>query len=82
MPKTHVKKTIVIDAPAHRVFSIINDFHHWTIWSPWLVAEPESEVKVREDGKFYEWEGKRVGAGEMTIINEDPDKLVDIDLTF
>lgn len=82
MPKTHVKKTIVINAPAHRVFSIINDFHHWTIWSPWLVAEPESEVKVREDGKFYEWEGKRVGAGEMTIINEDPDKLVDIDLTF
>lgn len=82
MPKTHVKKSIVIDAPAHRVFSIVNDFHHWSIWSPWLVAEPEARVKVREDGKFYEWEGNRTGAGEMSIVNEEQDKFVDCDLTF
>lgn len=82
MPKTHVNKSIIIDAPPHRVFSIVNDFHHWPIWSPWLVCEPEAKVKIHEDGKFYEWEGKRTGAGEMTIVNEDPEKNVDYDLTF
>lgn len=70
MPKTHVNKEIIIDASAQKVFSIINDFHHWSIWSPWLVAEPEAKVTVREDGKFYEWSGKRVGAGEMTIVTK------------
>ncbi|MCB0685129.1 MAG: SRPBCC family protein, partial [Saprospiraceae bacterium] len=82
MPKMHVSKSITIDAPTHRVFSIINNFHHWSIWSPWLVAEPESQLHVREDGKFYAWEGKRVGAGEMTIIDENPETTVDYDLTF
>ena len=82
MPKTHVSKSLVIEAPAHRVFSIINDFHHWSIWSPWLVAEPDAKVTVRDDGKFYEWEGNRTGAGEMTIVKEDQEKTVDYNLTF
>jgi len=82
MPKMHIERSILINAPLEKVFKVVNDFHTWTTWSPWLVAEPEAKVTVREDGKYYEWEGDIVGAGEMTITNEVENESVDIDLMF
>lgn len=82
MPKTHVEKTEIINAPLDKVYDLIADFHHWPIWSPWLCSEPDTRVDVREDGKYYEWEGKIVGAGNMTVLKEDPLKSVDYGLTF
>ena len=82
MPKMHMKKSIDINAPAEKVYSILNDFNHWRPWSPWLIQEPEAEDKVLESGKFNEWDGKRVGAGNMRIVSEAPNKSVDYDLTF
>lgn len=82
MPKMHIERSILINAPIDKVFKAISDFHTWTTWSPWLVAEPEAKVTVREDGKFYSWEGDIVGAGEMTISNEVENASVEIDLLF
>ncbi|GAB5418918.1 MAG: SRPBCC family protein [Crocinitomicaceae bacterium] len=82
MPKVHVEKSVLINAPIDKVFKVVSDFHTWTTWSPWLVAEPDAKVTVREDGKFYSWEGDVVGAGEMTISNEVENTSVDIDLQF
>lgn len=82
MPKMHIEKSTLINAPIDKVFKIVSDFHTWTTWSPWLVAEPEAKVTVREDGKYYSWEGDIVGAGEMTISNEVENKSVDMDLMF
>jgi len=44
--------------------------------------EPSAKTNVRDDGKFYSWEGKRTGEGEMKITNEISPKSLDIDLTF
>jgi len=82
MPKIHVEKSVRINAPAEKVFSAITDFHHWPSWSPWLIAEPEAKVDIAADGKYYSWDGKRVGAGEMTILRESAGERVDYDLTF
>jgi DNA gyrase inhibitor GyrI len=82
MPKISVDKAMTIDAPLQKVFKILNDFHHWPIWSPWLICEPDSPLKIREDGKYYEWEGKRIGAGNMSIIKETPDRKIELDLAF
>ncbi|MCR9173941.1 MAG: SRPBCC family protein [bacterium] len=82
MPKMHIERSVLINAPIDKVFKIVSDFHTWTDWSPWLVAEPEAKVNVREDGKFYEWEGEIVGAGEMTIAKEVENQSVEIDLMF
>lgn len=82
MPKIHIEKTEIIKAPLEKVYDLIADFHHWPIWSPWLCSEPDTKVNVREDGKYYEWEGKIVGAGNMTVLKEEQLKNVDYDLTF
>lgn len=82
MPKLKVQKSITIDAPIDKVYSRLNDFHHWLVWSPWLIAEPEAKVNVNEDGKYYEWEGNRVGSGNMTVEKENAPNAIEYDLTF
>jgi predicted transcriptional regulator YdeE len=47
-----------------------------------LITEPLAKINVREDGKFYEWEGDIVGSGEMTVVTERPYEQIDYDLQF
>ncbi len=64
MPKMHIKKSVNIKAPVEKVYSKLNDFNHWTAWSPWLIMDPQATVTIAEDAKSYEWEGERVGSGK------------------
>ncbi len=82
MPKTHVEKSLTLNAPIDQVFSAINDLHHWGKWSPWLILEPEAEVTVAEDGKSYSWQGQRIGSGHMQISGESKNQWINFDLTF
>jgi effector-binding domain-containing protein len=76
MPEFYVEKSIHIDAPVKKVFDIINDFHQWRKWSPWLILEPGVKVEVSEDGKSYSWEGKMVGSGNMVSDRQEPHKKI------
>jgi len=82
MPKMNVRRSTTINSPAATVFNRVADLNHWTAWSPWLITEPEAKVTVSDDSKFYSWEGKRVGSGEMRITAEKTNQSVDYDLTF
>ena len=81
MPKLDISRKQTINAPAEKVHDIISNFKHWQPWSPWLVAEPEAKVDIAEDGKSYSWDGKRVGSGEMEVLNETPTHI-DYNLIF
>lgn len=82
MTKLNISKSIHIDAPDDQVYEKISDFHHWRAWSPWLIMEPAATVDVREDGKFYTWNGDLTGAGQMEVTGEEPKQWVDYDLLF
>ncbi|MDX2361283.1 MAG: SRPBCC family protein [Crocinitomicaceae bacterium] len=82
MPKIHIDKSIVIKATPEELYSKLRDFHNWTVWSPWLITEPEAKVSVNEDGKYFEWEGKYVGSGNMTVLKENENSSIEYDLTF
>ena len=82
MLKTHVSKSINIDRSPDEIFNKLNDFNQWPQWSPWLICEPDARVEVAPDAKYYEWEGKRVGSGNMKVTNEQPHGSIDYDLTF
>ena len=36
-----VTRSTTVDAPAHEVHALIDDFHAWTQWSPWEDLDPE-----------------------------------------
>ncbi len=77
----NISRNITIEAPIEKVRSAINDFHTWPAWSPWLIAEPNAELNIDPDGKYYSWSGKIVGAGEMRIT-EERENGSKMDLTF
>ena len=82
MPTMHISKSIRINAPADQIFNKLNDFNTWQAWSPWLIMEPEANVTVSDDAKYYEWQGARTGEGNMQITSEDGNESMDLDLTF
>ncbi|GAB4248519.1 MAG: SRPBCC family protein [Ekhidna sp.] len=82
MPKIKIERAITIEATSEKVFNVLNDFNQWPIWSPWLLMEPEAKVTVARDGRSYEWEGSRVGSGNMSILDECDNESIDFDLIF
>jgi effector-binding domain-containing protein len=81
MPKLSIKRSKVIKAPKEKVHQIVSDMGSWSTWSPWLIMDPDAKVEVSADHKYYEWEGGRVGTGNMQVTKEDGDS-VDYDLNF
>ena len=76
-----------IDAPAEKVFSLLSDFHQWSLWSPWEKLDPNLNRRHSGAqsgvGAIYEWEGnKKVGKGRMEIRKAVPPSLVVIMLDF
>ena len=82
-----IQRDITVRAPADKVFPFINDFHQWTVWSPWEHRDPalKRSYSGAESGKgaVYGWEGnKNVGSGRMEIRESNvPSKIV-IQLDF
>jgi uncharacterized protein YndB with AHSA1/START domain len=82
-----VRREATVQAPAEKIFPLINDFHQWIVWSPWEHRDPalKRSYSGAESGKgaVYGWEGnKNVGSGRMEIRESTvPSKIV-IQLDF
>jgi hypothetical protein len=76
-----------IHAPPKTVFPFLNDFHRWTVWSPWERMDPNLKRTYSGApsgvGSVYEWEGnKKVGKGRMEILSSTPSSHIGIKLDF
>jgi hypothetical protein len=76
-----VERSITINAPAPRVHGLVDDFHHWTEWSPWEDLDPELQRTYsgpdRGVGAHYAWTGNRkAGVGSMEITSSTPAEIV------
>lgn len=75
-------RSLVIDAPAERIFPHVDDFQLWRDWSPWEELDPEMKRSYSGPrsgvGAVYSWTGNsKVGAGSSTIIvSEAPQRIV------
>lgn len=82
-----VERRITIKAPPDKVFALVNDFHHWTEWSPWEKLDPGMKRTHSGAnsgvGAVYAWDGNdKVGAGRMEITSAQAPGQVDIKLDF
>jgi uncharacterized protein YndB with AHSA1/START domain len=77
-----VQRSIAINAPPHRIFPLIADFHQWRNWSPYEQKDPVMKRSYdgaeRGKGAIYAWDGdKNVGSGRMEILEAaEPQKIV------
>jgi hypothetical protein len=82
-----VRREITVNAPAEKIFPLINDFHRWVAWSPYEHRDPalKRTYSGLESGKgaVYAWDGNNdVGSGRMEILESGgPSKIV-IQLDF
>ena len=88
LPKKIVtERSILIEAPVDSVFPQVSYFSNMSTWSPWNDYDPDMEITYKgisgEVGSEYNWSGnKDVGKGNMTISAIEPNKRVDIKLSF
>jgi hypothetical protein len=81
-----VERSITVNAPSHRVHGLVDDFHSWTLWSPWEDVDPDLQRTYtgpeKGVGARYAWSGNRkAGAGSMEITASSP-QGIDIALDF
>ena len=74
-----VQRATAINAPAEKIFPLINDLHAHTAWSPF---EKDPNMKRTHSGApqgkgaVYEWEGDRkVGSGRIAIADSTPSNI-------
>jgi hypothetical protein len=82
-----VERSILIAAPADRIFPLIDDFHEWPKWSPYEGMDPDMKRSYggagHGVGATYAWDGNaRAGQGRMEILESAPHSLVRIKLDF
>lgn len=83
----HYSRSVVIAAPADRIFEQVANFRAWAAWSPYEEYDRAMKKSFSgEDGALgsgYAWEGNgKVGAGNMRIAAMEAPSRVEIALAF
>jgi hypothetical protein len=86
-PNLVVQRSVVIQAPPEKIYPLINDFHEWSVWSPWEKLDPAMQKTFSgpESGRGagYAWRGtSKVGQGSMEITDSAASNHVTIKLDF
>ena len=88
LPSTyHVERSVMIQAKPDAIHPWINNLKKWPDWSAWTVAKDPTLVTSYEGpeqgaGAISKWEGKKLGQGQMTLTESDPQKGVKFNLSF
>ena len=82
-----VTRTATIGASAEKAFELVNDFHNWEKWSPWMKLDPNTRTTYSGSpsgiGAVFAWAGNSaVGEGNMTITSSVPSTHIGIRLEF
>lgn len=82
-----VVRSTTINAPADKIYALINDYRQWTAWSPWETKDPDMKrtfsANTAGKGATYAWEGNNnVGAGNMVILDSVPSSKIAIALNM
>lgn len=83
LPGTYrVERSIVVNAPVATVYNEMRFFKNFHNWSPWLEHDPGMAITITgtdgEVGAKYAWESanKNVGAGSLTRVQQEENKLL------
>lgn len=83
----HFEKSIVINAPAEKVWQNVNSMKGVNSWSPFLKMDPNMKQAYTgvsgTVGEMYTWSGNdKAGQGEEKIVELVPNEKAVVDLHF
>lgn len=83
--KYKIEKTILIARPLSEVREKIINLDNYAQWNPWQQMDPAATKRISgragAPGHRYEWNGKKVGNGSLTLQKTD-DHNANFDLEF
>jgi hypothetical protein len=70
-------RSTVIKASPATIHALVNDFHQWEQWSPWVKMDAGRLSQTYEGpssgvGAGYTWAGPKTGKGRMEILTSTP----------
>ncbi len=81
----NIERSTVITCPVDFVKEKISNLHHYAEWNPWQQTDPRATKNITgtpsQSGHRYEWEGRKVGKGSLTLSSID-DRHVHFKLEF
>ena len=81
-----VERSIVVDAPADRVFNLVVDPREWKRWTVWNRRDPQMEITYSGppfgQGARWAWKSKSEGSGVMTFTRVVPNERLGYELSF
>jgi uncharacterized protein YndB with AHSA1/START domain len=85
--RLHLQRSIVIAAPAEKIFPLLDDFHNWNAWAPGDKDDPTMQRTYSGAacgvGAVSDWRGSgSTGAGRMAITDETPNERVVVTVDF
>ena len=85
--KYHVERSVMIQAKPDAIHPWLDQLKKWPEWSAWTPAKDPTLVYRYEGpeagaGAISKWEAKKMGQGEMTLTESDPQKGVKFNLSF
>ncbi len=79
-PDFRVERSLVIDAPAEKIFPYFNNHKKFNEWNPWAKMDPEAENTYTGPefgvGAAASWDGKKVGKGTAKITESQPNERI------
>jgi hypothetical protein len=86
--KSHVERSIVINASDSLVFDKVNNLKNFITWMPWAKKDPAIQMEFfggeKGLGQGYTWRSNKsdVGNGKMTIVQSTPNTVVVMEMDF
>ena len=87
MPSKYtIEKEIIINKSPEQTFNKVADFNFYREWNPWQKSEPTAKYKISGApstiGHKYDWNGKKIGSGCLTVKSLTPNKNLELSLEF
>lgn len=81
-----VQRSIVINAPADRLYDYIVEPKEWTRWSVWTRRDPKMDITYSGppfgQGARWSWKSATEGSGSMEFTRVEPNRRVEYSLVF
>lgn len=85
-PKSHMERSIVMNAQPAAIFQQINSFKNFSKWSPWMEKDPNAKTTLEGPeagvGAKMSWESKELGNGSQWIIESEENKHLKTGMKF
>ncbi|MBA2500115.1 MAG: SRPBCC family protein [Chitinophagaceae bacterium] len=83
--KYRIEKSVIISRSPSDIKEKIVNLENYSRWNPWQQMDPAAQKRITgragAPGHKYEWNGKKVGNGSLTLYASD-DRTANFDLEF